>query len=138
MPVQIGDKTQIAQWTVLDGDAENNHILISETIDGIEWVFTLTHIFSPNIEDYNVTITTQVEQQKVIADFQLYGKSDFPQEIWALDGYQVCQLRKAEDILITYYAGFYGRNLSHNNWPGSCLYHFFLYKKTKTLPPVNR
>lgn len=138
MTVLIGNKEQIAQWTVLDTNARNNRIQLSEVIDGIEWVITFRPILSLEIEGYKLEITSQDEGQKVIAELRLFGKSDLLDEVWSKDSIQVFRQKKGENILATYSVDFYVKKLLSLRWPGTCLYHFFLYKETEILPPVSQ
>lgn len=138
MAVQIGNKEQVAQWTVLDTNARNNRIQLSEVIDGIEWVITFRNILSPGIDDYKLETTSQVEGQKAFIEIRLFGNSDLPSELWSSDGIQVFQQRKGENLLVTYSICFYEKSLLCKRWASNCLYHFFLYKETETLPPVSQ
>lgn len=138
MSVQIGNKEQIAQWTVLDTNARNNRPKISDVIDGIEWVITFRNILSPGIDDYKLEIMSQVEGQKVYVEIRLFGNTDLPDEVWSKDSIQVLQQRDEENILTSYAVGFYVKKLLSLRWPGTCLCHFFLYKKTEILPPVSQ
>lgn len=138
MSARIGNKEQIAQWTVLDTNARNDRPQISEVIDGIEWVITFRNILSPGIDDYKLETTLQVEGQKVFVEIRLFGNSDLPRELWSSDDIKVCQRRKGENLLVTYSLCFYVKSLLCKRWASNCLYHFFLYKKTETLPPVSQ
>ena len=138
MAVQIGNKEQVAQWTVLDTNARNNRIQLSEVIDGIEWVIALHNILSPGIDDYKLEATPQVEGQKVFVELRLFGESDLPQDVWSSNGIQVFRQINRENLLVTYSLCFYVRSLLYKRWATDCLYHFFLYKETETLPPVSQ
>ena len=138
MTEQIGKKEQISQRTILDTNARDNIIQLSEIIDGTVLVITFRPVLSLGIEDYKTEITSQAEGQKVIVEIRLFGHSNLPDEVWSKDSIPIFQHRNGENILTTYFVDFYVKRLLSRRWPGVCLYHFFLYKKTETLPPVTR
>ena len=113
--MQIGNMEQVAQWTVLDTNARNNRIQLSEVIDGIEWVITFRNILPLGIDDYKLETTSQVEGQKVFVEIRLFGNSDLQRELWSSDGIQVFRQINGENLLVTYALCFYVRSLLHKH-----------------------
>lgn len=138
MTVQIGGKEQIAQWTVLDTDARNSGLHLSEVIDGMELVIALRNIYSPNLNNYRIEAVTRMEPNKTVVDLKILVPCEYPNKLWLSKDYKICELRSKDDILTTYSIAFFVSNLLEHSPATSCLYHFFLYKKTETLPPINQ
>lgn len=138
MMLQIGNKEQIAQWTIFDFDARNNQLIMSDVIDGIEWIVTFRNIYSPELKNYKIEVERRLEQNKVVVNLQILVSCEYPNHLWLSEDYKICEQRSEDDYLTTYSIAFFVSDFSALRPATSCLYHFFLYKKTEALPPITR
>ena len=137
MTVQIGGKEQIAQWTVINVDAETDEIVISETADGINFVITVRHTPPMDYPDHHITAGCWAEGDNVFAKFTISPPRSYVSALWMKRNYALCRRKDKGNATAMYSLSFYENDLSESTHGKQYIYHFFLYKEIETIPTIS-
>ena len=138
MSVQIGGKTQIAQWTLFNRDISRDDIQICDVvIDGITWKIDVCFREEPECGENTSNCMSTIENnaQRIQVNLKIMNTKSVSSGIYSPFPLFLGQIYISEDKVVKYYISYCTQVIGI--CPSkSCLLHIFLYKEMEALSPV--